>query len=315
MRRALNSLIMLITLVMLVGATVTLACQPPPTRSDSERDEPQEIEPANAPTPSVDACTISPIHTELLRFCEFDLGVPPIELPRVSWTADSYHPLTTRVITLDAGGLTDPQGTGTVALADWLASPPRRIPEPDELVFAIAAELRAATVAELWRGLAAAGRKQIQVLVHVSDPTPIPTPRNPEMLADMRAALPEQHQERIMFVAQGVRGYAATCPSLGLVFAQLANIPMQDRCTGLAELAAAALVECGCPKLPDAMTLLYALTIGFEPPRGRTAAVAIRLDPTQIVQADPSATWGQIAGAALSDAATRGLWIDGSGNR
>jgi hypothetical protein len=59
------------------------------------------------------------------------------------------------------------------------------------------------------------------------------------------------------------------------------------------------------------MTLLYALTIGFEAPHGRAAAVEIRLDPTQTVQANPGATWGQVAGAALSDANPRGLWVDG----
>jgi hypothetical protein len=308
MRRALLSIV----------ATLTLACQPPPTRSESERErEPASPrEGASEPTPAVSPPTVGdcerePIHTELRRYCEFDLGVPPIELAKVTWTAESYHPLATRVITLDANGINDPEGSGTVALADWLAAPPRRIPEPGELVFAIAAELPAATVAELWRGLAAAGRAKIQVLVHVADDTPIPTPRNPAMLADLRAALPDAHQDRVLFVAQGVRGYAVTCPSLGMVFGQLADVPMDQRCTHLAELAAAALVECGCPKLPDAMTLLYALTIGFDPPRGRTAAVEIRLDPTQAVQANAGATWAQIVGATLRDAEPRGLWLDG----
>lgn len=295
--------------------TFTLACQPPPARSEGEGEPQPAIQPASAPEPITSPptadCEREPIHAELRRLCEFDLGVPPIDLPNVAWTADSYHPLATRVITLDQGGLTDPEGTGTIAVADWLASPPRRIPEPGELVFAIAADVPAATVAELWQGLAAAGRAQLRVLVHVADRSGIPMPRNPAMLADMREALPENHQERVMFVAQGVRGYAAECPSVGLVFGQLANVPMDQRCTRLAELAAGALVECGCPKMPEAMTLLYALTIGFEPPRGRTAAVEIRLDPTQVVVANPGATWGQVAVAALRDPASRGLWIDG----
>lgn len=298
----------------------SLACQPPPVRSEPEsepeRDEPPENQPASAPDPAsspavASDCTREPIHTELRGYCEFDLGVPPIDLPKVAWTADSYHPLATRVITLDQDGITDPEGTGTVAIADWLATPPRRIPEPGELVFAISADLPAATVAELLRGLAAAGRASIQVLVHVTDHNPIPTPRNPAMLANLREALPEAHQERVMFVAQGVRGYANTCPSLGTVFGQLANVSMDQRCIRLAELAADALVECGCPKLSEAMTLLYALTIGFEAPHGRAAAVEIRLDPSQALQANSAATWGQVAGAALSNANPRGLWIDG----
>jgi hypothetical protein len=298
--------------LILLAATFTLACQPPPARSEEgTRDAPPASVPASEPSPTDDACRIEPLHAELRRFCEFDLGVPPIALPKVAWTADSYHPLSTRVITLDAGGLTDPEGTGTITIAAWLANPPRRIPEPGELVFAIAAELPAASVAELWRGLAAAGREQIHVLVHVDDAQGVPAPRNPAMLADMRASLPATNQERVKFVAQGVRGYAANCPSFAAVFGQLGTLPMEARCHRLAELAAAALVECGCVQLPEILTLLYALTIGFDPPRGRAAAVEIRLDPTQVVRASPGVTWGQVAGAALRDASPRGLWVDG----
>jgi hypothetical protein len=60
----------------------------------------------------------------------------------------------------------------------------------------------------------------------------------------------------------------------------------------------------------DIMTLLYALTIGFDPPRGRAAAVDIRLDPTQTIRVSPSATWGHVAGGALTDAAPRGMWLE-----
>lgn len=299
---------------LLLTLALGLACQPPPERSkgEPENQPPSEVAPPAIEATKADAaCEREPIHAELRHYCEFDLGVPPIELPKVAWTAPSYHPLSTRVITLHASGLTDPEGGGTVTIASWLANPPRRIPEPGELVFAMAADLPAASVAELLRGLSAQGRQKIQVLVHVAEPNPIPTPHNAPMLADMRAALPDAHEERVMFVAQGVRGYAATCPALMGVFGQLAGVRMEDRCTRMAELAAEALVECGCPKLPDIMTLLYALTIGFEPPRGRAAAVEVRLDATQALRAAPGATWGQLAAGALTDASPRALWIDG----
>lgn len=296
-------------LAITLAATLALACEPPPELSEAK----SEPSPASTSTPGPainEGCAREPIHAELRRYCEFDLGVPPIELPKVSWTAASYHPLVSRIITVHNSGLIDPEGTGSVSIAEWLAAPPRRIPEPGELVLAIAADVPAATVAELWRGLAAAGRQQIRVLVHVRDPQGVPQPHNAQMLADMEAALPEAHNERVMFVAKGVRGYAATCPSLAAVFGQLGSVPMEDRCTHLAELAAAALVECGCLELPDIMTLLYALTIGFEPPLGRTAAVDIRLDPTQAVRVSPGATWGQVVVGTLTDATQRGLWLE-----
>jgi hypothetical protein len=253
---------------------------------------------------------VAPLQTELRSFCEFDLGVPPIALPKVEWTADSYHPLATRVINLDQAGLTDPEGQGTVSIQAWLADPPRRIPEPGELSLAIAGDVPASSVAELWRGLSAAGRTEIRVLVHVTDEAPIPQPRNPTMLAGMLAELPSDANERVMFVAQGVRGYANNCPPLASVFGELANVAPGDRCDKLAELASAAIVECGCVKLPDIMTLLYALTIGFVAPSGRAAAVPIRLDPGRKITPAATATWADVVEANLRNDGLHQLWIE-----
>jgi hypothetical protein len=282
--------------VLLVLPILALACQSPPPRTEpqQQRDVPKpRTEPSTVE--SDDTCKPEPLQTELTSFCEFDLGVPPIELPKVTWTAATYHPLATRVITLDSRGLTDPEGTGTVSIATWLAEPPRRLPEPGEMVFAIAAELPAASVAELYGGLAAAGRKQIQVLVHTGDPRPIPQPRDPKMLTRMREALPDNPNERVVFIAQAVQGYGQTCPPVAGVFPQLTQVSPGDRCSKLGELAAKAIVECGCAKLDEFMTLLYALTIGFDVPSGRAAAVDVSLDSLSEFAPNDGETWGEFA--------------------
>jgi hypothetical protein len=280
--------------ILLVLTVLTLACQSPPARTEQTRDVAKPDPEPSADT-SESTCKAEPLQTELTSFCEFDLGVPPIALPKVAWTAAPYHPLATRVITLDQSGLTDPEGTGTVAIEAWLADPPRRIPEPGEMVFAIAADVPTASVAELQRGLVAAGRKQIQVLVHVGDPRPIPQPRDPKMLARMREALPDNPNDRVVFVAQAVQGYAQTCSTIAGVFPQLSQVSPGDRCAKLGELAAKAIVECGCTKLDEIMTLLYALTIGFDAPKGRTAAVVVSLDSQAEFTPSDGATWGELA--------------------
>jgi hypothetical protein len=300
---------------LILASTLTLAfaCQSPPSKSDTASTGAKPGAAAGERGQAGDpSCQAAPLQAELQSYCEFDLGVPSIALAKVTWTADSYHPLATRVITLDQRGLDDPegQGAGTVSIQAWLADPPRRIAEPGELTLAIAGDVPATTVAELFRGLAAAGRQEIRVLVHVADDRPIPQPPNPKMLADMRAALPSDPNERVLFVAEGVRGYADTCPPLAGVFGELAKVAPGDRCAKLSELAAAAVVECGCPKLPDITTLLYALTIGFVPPSGRTAAVPIRLDPGRKVTPPATTTWAEIVAANLRNDGLHQLWID-----
>lgn len=288
---------------------LALACQGPPQRADEVADQ------GTRPSATVQqqpACEPEPLQVELASFCEFDLGVPPIELPKVSWTAATYHPLATRVITVDGRGVTDPEGSGTVSIEDWLEQPPRRIPEPGELVFAIAADLPATTVAELQRGLAAAGRKQVRYLVHVADPRPIPQPRDPTMLADMRSALPSDANERVVFVAKAVQRQAESCPPLAGVFPQLTQVGPGDRCAKLGELAGKAIAECGCRDLEPIMTLLYTLTIGFDVPPGRAAAVPVELDPGSPVTPAAGATWGELAATSLSSAELHRLWIEGS---
>jgi hypothetical protein len=251
-----------------------------------------------------------PLTRELVGYCEFDLGVPAFDLAKVAWTAEPYHPLATRVITLTRAGLTDPEGVGTVSIQAWLADPPRRIPEPGEMVLAIAADVPATTVAELQRGLSAQGRKEVRYLVHVDDERPLPQPRDPGMLKSMREALPANSNERVMFVAKAVQGYGETCPPVAGVFPKLAQVSPGDRCTKLGELAAQAIVECGCADLEKIMTLLYALTIGFDPPLGRAAIVPVFIDPAQKMTPAEGATWADVVTAEFDDAELHRLWID-----
>jgi hypothetical protein len=290
-------------------ATLLLACQrSPPTTGEDTPTAASAVTPAQPAKPT---CEAAPLQAELQTYCEFELGVPPLVLPKVGFTAETYHPLATRVITLTREGLTDPEGAaGTVSIQAWLADPPRRLPEPGELVLAIAADVPATTVAELQRGLAAAGREQVRYLVHVDDERPIPQPRDAKLLARMREALPIDPNERVLFVAQAVQGYAETCPPVAGVFPQLAQTSPGDRCAKLGELASKAIVECGCVELPEIMTLLYALTMGFDPPPGRAAAVPVILDPQAELVPAAGATWGDVASAQLRSTELHRLWID-----
>ncbi|NVB42612.1 hypothetical protein G6O69_32615 [Pseudenhygromyxa sp. WMMC2535] len=256
------------------------------------------------------ACSTAALQPELERMCDYDLGIPPIALPVVEWTAPSYHPTQTSVITLTTAGMHDPQSGAAISIQDWLANPPRRIPEPGVMAIAIANDVPVTAVAELWRGLSAAGRMEIRALVQVTDPEPPPAPRKPEMLSTMKAKLPTDANERAVFVAQGVRGYANACPALAEAFSQLSTVAPEQRCTALAERAAAAVVSCGCEKGDEIMTLLYGLTVGFEPPKGRVAAVPVALDPNRGYTPPEGQTWGELARETFTDTQLHRLWID-----
>ena len=296
-----------------------LACQsPPPSAGDAGAgaatagasagtDGSNPTKPAQANT-----CEAAPLATELQSYCAFDLGVPPLPLPKVEFTDETYHPLATRVITLDSRGIQDPEGGAEpVTIQEWLADPPRRLPEPGEMTLAIAADVPATTVAELQRGLSAAGRREVRILVHAGgDAEPVPQPRDPDMLAKVGEQLPSDANQKVVFVAQAVQGYAEVCPPIAGVFTPLSQVSPGDRCTKLGELAAAAIVECGCTQLPSIMTLLYALTVGFEVPPGRAIAVPVHLDPQAKLVPAEGATWGDVAGEKFRSTELHRLWID-----
>jgi hypothetical protein len=287
-----------------------LACQPPPAKSEPQTEAKPAPTNTSSPTTNPD-CDATELEAELRSYCDYDLGVPPLALPRVTWTAETYHPLATRVISLDAAGLTDPEGHGTTSVAAWLQTPPRRLPEPGEMVFAIAADVPGSQVAELFAGLAQAGRQRVRVLVHVGETRAVPQPRDPELLASLRASLPAEANQRVVFVAERMTALAQVCPGIGGVFPNLVQVPPGDRCGRLAQLASAALVGCVCVQLPELMTMLYAMTMGFTPPPGRAAAVELRLDPTQAVALEPGETWEQVVARTLTGPQPRALLLTG----
>lgn len=292
------------------------ACKAPPERNaddagsakDAKADSSAPAEPVTPPAP---ACSAEALEPEIAGFCDFDLGVPPVALPSVDWTAEPYHPEATRVITLTGEGLLDPEGGSEAVTIDaWINDPPRRLPEPGVMIFAVAADVPVSTVAELQAKLAAAGRKEVRYLVYLGGDEPIPQPRKPKMLADMAAKLPSDPNEKIMFVAQGVRGYAQTCPAFAAAFKQLSTTSAEERCPALAKHAAAAIASCECEKVDEIMTLLYALTMGFDPPKGRAAAVPVMLDPTAEPHvAGEGETWGELAAKTFEDTQLHRLWI------
>jgi hypothetical protein len=284
------------TIRLLSFVCLAMACQSPaPKSEDTPKVSASTLEPPPAPE-HASTCDATALEAELQSFCEFDLGVPPIDLAKVGWTGPSYHPLSTRVITLDLAGLTDPEGGGTVSVEAWLADPPRRIPEPGELVVAIHRYVPYTTVAELQRGLAAKGRREVQYLVHPSERVAIPKPRDPKLLAELRDGPAGSTNERINAVIRGVQEYGKMCPPVAGVFPELEMIPPGERCPKLGELAAKAIVECGCTDVDSIMTLLYALMVGVEPPRARTIAMTITLEQiNQAVPPPPAAVWGEFA--------------------
>lgn len=293
-----------------------LGCEPPPDTSGKAEGDAKTAEGSKtaadegaAADPNV--CERGPIEAELKRFCDYDIGIPPVDIPKVPWAGPSYHPTTSTIMTLTKRGLLDPQGAKKfISIQDWLADPPRRVPEPGELAIAVAADVPVSAVAELQRGLSAKGRKEVRFLVQVTEDTPVPQPRLPELLETLTAQTPGDPSKRLMLTGQLIKQHGAECEELGGAFQTLAMVGQDERCAHLAKASAAALEHCNCTKRDEIMTLLYAMTMGFEPPKGRTAAVPVALDPQAKYRPKEGMTFGELAVEQFTDTQLHHLWLD-----
>lgn len=301
-------------------APLLAGCQDPPDSGSSSTSKPaggqaqveaddEAVEADDGAAAPADTCSAEAMKAEFEDYCAYDIGVPPIELPKVAWTGPSYHPLTTRVISLTTNGLTDPEGEGTVPVEAWLADPPRSIADSGQMVFAVAADVPAKVVAELQREIAAKGRQEVRYLVHVASEEPVPQPRRADLLEKMKAKTHNDPNAQLALVAEGVRRYAEDCPAFGEGFGALANEAPEARCGTLASFASESIVACGCREQDEIATMIYALTVGFDLPKGRAAAVPVNLDPTREYAIAEGQTWGEVASEAFTDGQLHRLWF------
>lgn len=305
----------------LVLAALAFGCGSPPRETaprERSADEPAQAASANAGTTSSGAaerprgdaaCSAATIEPALAGYCDFEAQVPATLLAGVAWTGPAFHLLDQRLIVIDEQARVRVVGeAGEHALADWLALP-GVLADARPLVLALAAALPRERVAELFAALHAASRTDVAVLVRSDAPgQTLPSPPNPSLLAAIGEQLSSDLGQRAVQLATQMREHADACPALATALASLAAFSPADRCTGMASLVATAIVECECRDADAIMTLLYAISVGTEVPRGRVSAVTLMLDPAAMTS--PSATrWSELVDATLRDASPTTLWL------
>jgi hypothetical protein len=226
----------------------------------------------------------------------------------VRWSGPVFHLFEQRLIVVDAQGNVGERGTiEPEPIATWLADPG---PIDRPWVFAIADGLPASAAAELLAGLHAASHGEIQVLVRMEDPEqPLPVPRHPEMLAEIGRRLPTDLSQRAMQLAMTMHEYTQSCPALATALQNLAALAPEERCLGMAETVARAVVDCECRQADEILTVIHAISVGTVSPKGRVAAVPLTLDPASAVTPASTATWGQLVGSQLTGTNPHRLWL------
>lgn len=301
-----------------LGSLLLLGCGSPPAET-AAREQPGSATTSAATPPSTsgpaaspdasEACSAATLETTLASYCDFEAQVPTALLAGVTWTGPAFHLLDQRLVSIDEQARVRVVGeAGDLALTDWLAQP-GTLSDERALVVAIAASLPIARVAELFGALHAASRREVTVLVRSDAPEQaLPSPPSPSLLAAIREQLSKDLGQRAQTLAMQMREHAKACPALATALASLAAFSPADRCTGMASLVAGALVECECRDADAIMTLLYAITVGTELPRGRVSAVTLTLDPAAPTSTSATA-WSELVGQQLRDGNPTTLWL------
>lgn len=288
-----------------------LGCGSPPTSAGSDAKREAQVDPE--PTPIDATCSEAAIEAEMVAYCDFEAQVPSELLAGVAWSGPAFHLLDQRLVVIDAQAKVRIAGeSGELDLAAWAADPG---PSDRPLVLAIAGSLPAASVGELFASLHAASRSEFGVLVRSDAPgQTLPTPPDPALLDEIARRLPDDLSTRAMQLATQMHEHTKTCPALATALQSLASLAPADRCTGMAALIAGAIVECRCSEADAIMTLLYAISVGTRPPKGRVSAITITLDPSAAITPAPapSATWADLVGQHLGEPTAKRLWLAGA---
>ncbi|MEM7156254.1 MAG: hypothetical protein AAF799_25600 [Myxococcota bacterium] len=254
------------------------------------------------------------VYEEMIAWCELSEKVADDQIPLAPWKpAPADKPLDAR-IEVRPGGVSTRWGSET-ALADLpsvleeerdLAKRRGRTVQGWSLI--IGGDTPRAEVAAVLETLANSGQKTGSVVLTVEPTGEVPQPRDPKRLAALNAKVGSADpSQKASLLANEVQSAMPPCPGMTEAFRAVATAPANERCTVLARGLSQGLVSCGCPKEDEMLTLVYGISMGFEPPKRLTTTVPTTIDPAATPRA--GATWGEIV-AGMDEAAMKTLWVD-----
>jgi hypothetical protein len=272
---------------------------------------------------SCDAAHGKALEAELLAQCAVMPNVLEMDVPAAPWKAMS-SPAPEHALQIDVspkgvvlGGYGEPIAIEALS-PDHLAEERDRIvemaatygrPRPEGWVLAIDRKTARLGVAKVLRALDGAGMRQGQLRLGTDSPGPLPVPRDPKLLAEIAARITEgDPSQKAILLAQELEKVVSACPPAMEAFSVAAAHSPDERCTLMARDLSQALVRCSCAKEAEILTLMHAVSVGFEPTVRLGISVPVTLDPTAAPL--PGETWSEVV--ANLDQSKLALWVSPS---
>lgn len=267
-----------------------------------------------APGGTCDEAHGKAVEKEMLAWCELSEKVADDEIPLAPWKpAPTDKPANGR-IEVRPGGVSVGWGRDT-SLADL----PGMLEEERGMAkmrgetvtgwsLTIGGDTPRAEVAAVLKTLADAGQPKGTVVLTVEPPGEVPQPRDPKRLEGINEKVgTADPSQRAVLLAKEIQTAMPPCPGMTKAFSAVATAAPDQRCPLLARGLSEGLVSCGCPKEDEILTLVYAISMGFTPPKRLSTVVPVTIEPTAEPRA--GATWAEIV-AGADEAAFTALWVD-----
>lgn len=254
------------------------------------------------------------VQKEMLAWCELSEKVADDQIPLAPWKATpADKPLDAR-IEVRPGGLSTRWGTETdlIDLPSVLEGERETARARGVTVqgwsLVIEGDTPRSEVAAVLQTLANAGQTKGSVVLTVEPVGEVPQPRDPKRLAALDAEVGQADpSQKAALLAKEIESAMPPCAGMTEAFRAVATAPANERCSVLARGLSKGLVSCGCPNEDEMLTLVYGVSMGFEPPTRLSAVVPVTIDPSAKPRA--GATWGEIV-AGMDEAAMKALWVD-----
>ena len=189
-------------------------------------------------------------------------------------------------------------------MVEMAATPGR--PRPESWVLAIDRTTTRLAVAKVLQALEGAGMRQGHLRLGTDSPGPLPSPRDPKLLAEVASKVSRGGPaDKASLFARELESVVPGCPPTAEVFSSLAASPLEERCALMAQGLSQALVRCSCAKEAEILTLVYGLTVGLESPVRLGISVPVTLDPAAAPL--PGDTWADMV--AKLDETKLELWV------
>ena len=180
---------------------------------------------------------------------------------------------------------------------------------------AIDGQTPASDVHVVLSALARLGSRDGTLVLATAPSDPLPKPRDPAALKamgdELEASGATGPSDKATFLARKMSSILPPCPEMVKVFQALAGAAPEHKCALLAAGMGEAIPQCDCAKEDEVLDGIYAMTVGFGPPKRLATTTALVLDPeapgaAKIPAAKP---WREVV-AGLDRSALVSFWFE-----